>query len=84
MINTFVHFLASALHARVRYECLSFREMTICHKMLLFRCRTEIPKLDLDSARVPVSQLFKKTALVKIKAAESLRRFVNLTSFKSV
>ena len=53
-------------------------------KMLLFYCRTEIPKLDLDSARVPVSQLFKKTALVKIKAAESLRRFVNLTSFKSV
>ena len=53
-------------------------------KMLLFYCRTEIPKLDLKSARVPVSQLFKKTALVKIKAAESLRRFVNLTSFKSV
>ena len=52
--------------------------------MLVFRCRTEIPKLDLESARVHVSQLFKKTALVKIKAAESLRRFVNLTSFKSV
>ena len=52
--------------------------------MLFFRCRTEIPKLDLESARVHVSQLFKKTALVKIKAAESLRRFVNLTSFKSV
>ena len=46
--------------------------------------KLQIPKLDLDSARVPVSQLFKKTALVKIKAAESLRRFVNLTSFKSV
>ena len=38
----------------------------------------------LDTARVYVSQLFKKTALVKIKADESLRRFVNMTFFKSV